>query len=323
MAKVPRRSSNNIYKKGKLSKNARFSPRRIKWTPIIVIACILATFIFAMILGNFLGKKAQNLQNTTPPATDNSGITFPTPQKVDPKKELNAFFVDMSGEIPQDSLSPKTSTARERGNALFFEIKDDENKIIYNSDKTNELGFTHNEELTLARLKNHLEYYNDFAVGYFKSDFSAKLDSEKVLKLQTSEILLIKEATDLVFGQIIIDFSSEITKDDLISYQAYLLNLKLTCPTVPIGIKLSQSFLSSPDNAGIIAALLDTADFFALDLGSQDADSINDTLKDLIYFTERYNCLMMLDDSPNDDEIRLSQKIDALADKNIKNYIVK
>ena len=89
----PIRPSNNAYKKGKLSKNARFSPRRIKWTPIIVLLCVLVTFILAMIVGNSLGKKADKLQNTTPTNGDVSNLTPPSADHQNPKNKLHASLM--------------------------------------------------------------------------------------------------------------------------------------------------------------------------------------------------------------------------------------
>lgn len=314
------RPQNNAYKKGKLSKNARFSPRRIKWTPIIVLLCVIATFIFAIIFGNFLGKKAEQSQDTTTSANGVSNLTPPSADKVNPKNKLQAYFADLSAADPEKSLSELTAGARNSGNAIFVNIKNENGEIIYSSDKADELGFEHQENLTLSRLKNHFEYYDDFAVGFFKSDFSANLDEEKALKLQTNEILLLKEATDIVFNEIIVEFSGSITKSNLVYYQAYLLNLKLACPDTPIGIKLSINFLNNSDNAGSLASLLDIVDFFVLDFESKSADEIKASLSPLIYFVERYNCVAILSDA---NESTIEDRIAALEDKGVKSYIVK
>ena len=318
MPKQPARPQNNAYKKGKLSKNARFSPRRIKWTPIIVLLCVIATFIFAIIFGNFLGKKAEQSQDTTTSANGVSNLTPPSADKVNPKNKLQAYFADLSVADPKKSLSELTADARNSGNAIFVNIKNENGEIIYSSDKADELGFEHQDNLTLSRLKNHFEYYDDFSVGFFKSDFSANLDEEKALKLQTNEILLLKEATDIVFNEIIVEFSGNITNSNLIYYQSYLLNLKVYCPKTPIGIKLSGSFINNSDNAGSVSGLLNIADFFVLNLENESADEIKATLSPLIYFIERYDCVVMLG---NDDT--LADKISALEDKGIENYIVK
>lgn len=321
-SKPPIRSSNKSYKKGKLSKNARFSPRRIKWTPIIVLACVLATFIFAMIFGNILGKKAEQSQNTIATTQNPSNITPPITEKVAPYDELQAYFVDLQHASPDTniSLSAITAIPRSKGNALFVNIKNSQNEIIYSSEKLDELGFQHQDNLSLSRIKNHFEYYEDYAVGFFKSDFSATMDEEITLKLQTNEILLLKEATDSAFNQIIIEFSGNVTKNNLIYYQTYLLNLKLACPNTPIGITFSKNFMQNSDNVGNIAGLLGIVDFFALDLSQSNVEEIKNTLDNIIYFTERYNCVIMLS---AEDEIEIGEKISVISQKGIKNYIIK
>lgn len=316
----PIRPSNNAYKKGKLSKNARFSPRRIKWTPIIVLLCVLVTFILAMIVGNSLGKKADKLQNTTPTNGDVSNLTLPSADHQNPKNKLHAYYVDFINADPETSLSEITAEARSKGNALFVPLINENGKVIYSSSKASELGFAHQENLTLTRLKNHFEYYDDFAVGYFESSFSASLDEEKALILQTNEILLIKEAVDATFNEIIIEFAGNFTKSNLIYYQTYLLNLKLACPDTPIGIKLSINFLNNSDNAGSVASLLDIVDFFVLDFESKSVDEIKASLSPLIYFVERYNCVAILSGA---NESTLEDRIAALEDKGVKSYIVK
>ena len=319
MANAPHNISNNSYKKGKLSKNARFSPKRINWIPIIIAVCLVVTFIFAMILGNYLNSKI--VEKSPSDFDDNaSSIVVPNAEKVNPKDKLHAYFADMTGADPEISLSEQTATARSRGNALLINLKNSNNEIIYSSDKVTELGFKHQENLKLSRLNNHFQYYNDFAVGYFKSDFSVSSNMDKAFNLQTNEILLLKEAVNTGFDQIIIDFSGNITKDDLIYYQVYLLNLKLSCEKTPVGIVLSKSFLANSDNAGSIGGLLGIADFFVLDLGDSTADEINNTLAPLVYFTERYDCVIMLNDT---DEAALEEKISALESKGIENYVVK
>ena len=314
------KSKDNLYKKGKLSKRARFSTKKIKWTPIIVLSCVILSFIFAMIFGNALGKKAQNSQNT-PPITDNpSNIIPPSADKVEPRDKLHAYFVDMSDADPEKSLSDQTAVARNKGNALFIEIKNTENKIIYSSDKTIELGFNHQDNLELSRLANHLEYYNDFTIGIFKSDFSSNLDGEKALMCQANELLLLKEACDVTFDQMIIEFSGDFTKENLIYYQTYLLNLKLACNKTPIGVKFSEAFLRDSNNSGIIAGLMSIADFFVLDVTDNSLDGISSSLAPITYFIERYDCIVMLSD---EDESLLNEKIALLENKKIENYIVK
>lgn len=322
MAGTPKKISNAVYKKGKLSKSTKFSARRIRWTPIIIIICVLVSFILAIIFGNYLGKKAESVQNTPTTSTNSSEIVPPAADKVSPYDELNAYFADLKTASPDTNISLSVITAepRERGNALFIEFKNENGEIIYSSSKLDELTFEHQNNLKLDRIKNHTEYYNDFVVGYFESDFSASLDKEEAIKLQTNEILLLKEATDAAFDQLVISFSGDITKNTLIHYQAYLLNLKLACPTTPVGVEIPYSFLNNSDNAGSIAGLLGIADYFVLDFDGQGADEIKNALAPLIYFTERYNCVVMLSET---DDASLSERILALSDKGINSYIVK
>lgn len=319
--KPPIRIKSNAYKKGKLSKNARFSPRKIKWTPIVILSCVLLTFIFTMIFGNFLGKKAAKLQSSTPSQNDVSSITPPIADKVSPKKELQAYFADLKTASPDTniSLSIITKEPRSKGNALFVNIKNENGDLIYYSDKADELGFSHQDNLALSRIKNHFDYYDDFAVCLFKSEFSARLEEEKALKLQTNEILLLKEATDLAFDQIIIEFSANITKNNVIYYQTYLLNLKLACPDTPIGLIISGDFLNNSDNAGSTAGLLNTVDFFVIDFEDKNANEIKTILDPIIYFTSRYKCVAMFS---NTDEVTTEEKIASLKNKGIENYIV-
>lgn len=317
---IAARSSNNLYKKGKLSKNARFSPRKIKWTPIIILVCVLLACVLAIIFGNYLSKKVENSQNTTPPSSDHSEIVPPKADKVNPYRELHAYFADLSGADPEKSLSELTADARSKGNALFLNINNSQGEIMYSSDKAQELGFACRENLTLSRLNNHLEYYDDFAVGFYSSDFTSSLDTEEALNVQNKEILLLKDAADIAFDQIIVEFSGNITKNNAIYYQAYLLNLKLACPETPVGVRLSLSLLSDTNNAGTIAGVLGIADFFVLDFGVQSAENIKNALDPIVYFTERYDCVVMVSDS---DESPLLEKIVVLEDKGIKNYIIK
>ena len=316
---IATKSSNNLYKKGKLSKNARFSPRKIKWTPIIILVCVLFAFVLAIIFGNYLSDKVENSQNTTPPLSDSTEIVPPKADKVNPYNELHAYFADLSGADPEKSLSELTSDARSKGNALLVNMRNAQGEIMYSSDKAKELGFACKENLTLSRLNNHFEYYDDFAVGFFSSDFKSTLDTEKALELQNKEILLLKEATDIAFDQIIIEFSGSITKGNAIYYQAYLLNLKLACSSTPIGIKLSPSFLSDTANAGAIAGLLGIADFFVLDFETRGVEDIKNSLAPVVYFTERYDCVVMISES---DEALVAEKVSAIEDSGIKNYIV-
>ncbi len=310
--------SSNAYKQGKLSRSERFTHKKFNPVPLIVIGCLLLSFVGAVILGNYLGDKAEGSQNTTTKPGGASSLTPPTADKTDPKVSINAYLADMTGADPEVSLSVQTESARDRGNALFIPLRDGDGKLIYSSDRSEELSYPSCKNLTLERLNNHLDYYVDFAVGYFESDFSAKLDPADRMKTQADEVILLSEATDGVLGQIIVKFDDEINKDDLIYYQVYLLDLKLACPGIPVGIELPYELLVDPSSSGLVADLLSIADFYATDLADADADALDEMLSKLVYLNERYGSVIMLRDGED-----ISDRLTAVMDKKIKNYIVR
>lgn len=322
MANAPKRTKkqSNVYKTGKLSKNNRFSTNGVNWTVVIVTCSILASFVFAVILGAMLGNKAHSSQNTTTEGGSSSSITPPVLDKVSPHSELNAYFADMTNADPNASLSEQTGAAREAGNALFFYLRTDDGKLIYSSTQAKALDFSYHTNLTLDRLSNHLAYYDDYAVGLFESDFSAALNTEARMIVQTNEALLLAEATKSAFSQIIIEFSDEINKDNAAYYYTYLMNVKLACPGASIGIKLPYIFAANADNAGIMAELLGIVDFYALDLGALNTDEISSVLSPLAYFTQRYGTVVMLDTA---DTATLADRILALKNRGVNSYIVK
>ena len=317
------RSSKNAYKVGKLSKRSRFStPRKINYKLIFVLFALLLSFILAMILGNHLGKKAEELQNANTDSPQNA--TIPTPEKVSPKVNLNAFYVDFSTALPptaenSNSLSNQTADARSKGNEFFVELVNEKGNIIYSSDVAIELELPHEENVTLKRISDHFTYYNDYAVGHFKSSFSTGLSADERVKTQSNEILLLQEASKNKFSQFVIEFSSDITKNNLIHYQSYLLNLKLACESAPIGIKIPLSFLTSAANHGILAELMKVADFYVIDLRGKTAEQISETISPFAYFLQEYKVNVII----SSDEETLSERIDALKSKGIDNYIVK
>ncbi|MGM9632758.1 MAG: hypothetical protein ACI3XL_06690 [Eubacteriales bacterium] len=320
MAYTPRnpKKPNNAYKTGKLSRAKSFSRKKFNPVPLIVLACVLASFIGAVILGSYLGDKAEQSQNTTTTPGGASSLNPPAPDKTDPRVDLNAFLADMTGADPEESLSAQTGVARERGNALFIPLRDTDGKLIYSSDKTDELGYPARSNLTLERLNNHFDYYVDFAVGYLRSDFSPSITPAERLKIQSDEIILLSEATEEAFGQIIVSFNGEINKDNLIYYQAYLVDLKLACPEIPVGIELSYDFVISSDNSGTLAELLSIADFYAIDLGAAGAEALEGVLSGMVYLNERYGCVVLLSDCED-----IAERIAKLTDKKINNFVVK
>ncbi len=314
------KKQNNAYKMGKLSRKDRFAPhQKVDMTLVVILVCLVASFVLAMILGNYLGDKAEQSQNTTASPGGSSSIVVPEVDKVAPQVNLHAFFVDMSGALPEVSLSEQTEAARDSGNALFFELRYQNGDLLYSSEQVEELDYPSRDNLTLHRLSQHFAWYVDFAVGEFRSDFSSALAANERIQTQSNEITLLAEAAS-AFGQLYVSFEEEINKDNVIYYQAYLLDLKLACPEIPIGIKLDYSFITDPDNSGTIAKLLGIADFYVLELGSVEAEALDDALSPLVYFSERYNGVLVL--SGYTDE-SLAQAIETLNGKKFENYIVK
>lgn len=312
------RPSKNAYKVGKLTKKSRFTRRKINRKLIFVLAALLLSFVFAVVLGNYLSKKVEQSQPENPQNSAQNPV-IPSVDKVLPNIKLNAFYADLSTATPESSLFEQTGTVREKGNALFIEINDKDGKLIYSSSVSNELSYSVNENLALSRLKNHLEYYDDYAVGCFVSSFSSTLDVATRTKIQSDEILLLSEAVGNGFSQIFVDFPKNITKNDLIYYQTYLLNLKLACKNTPIGIKIPLSFVSNAANHGILAELMKVADFFVLDFGNQNAEQIKEILEPLVYFSFKYEAVAILFAEGSS----LDERISALAQKGIDNYIAK
>ena len=321
MANAPKnvKKVNNVYKRGKLSKKTRFSQKNVNWKLIIALCCILLSFIFAVVLGNILSLKVENSQGTTTAPQDPSNFFPDDVTKVDPHSRLHAFLADMTGADPENSLSDQTADARNSGNALFIELRDGNGNLIYSSARAEELGYPTRTNLTLDRLSNHFAYYNDYSVGYFKSDFSGDLNAANRQKTQNNEILLMHEASQNRFSEILVEFNGSFTKDNLIYYQSYLLSLKLACKGTPVGIVLPYSFIADPDKSGMAAQLLDLADFFVTDLGQRSAEEISVCVSSLVYFNERYNAVIMLES----DSDTLEEKIEALSKKGFDSYIVK
>lgn len=313
---------NNSYKSGRLSRAGRFSRQKMNLTPIIILVCVLLSFIIAMVLGNYLGDIAEQSQNTTTTPGDSSQLSPPVVDKVNPSINLNAYFADMTGADPELSLSLQTENAREKGNSLFIELIDSYGKLIYTSDKASDIGYPCRDNLSLDRLANHFAYYDDYAVAHFKSDFSANLDADQRVKVQSDEILIISEACEGAFSEVIVEFEGNITKSNLIYYQSYLLNLKLACEGVPIGVKLSYSFLSNSENSGLVADIMKFADYYVFDIGELDADGIEGALAPIIYLLERYENAVILGMDEGDSAV-LVARIEALLNKGVESYIVK
>lgn len=280
------------YKRRRTFAKKRFSLKNINPTVIVVICCVLATLVFAVILGNILGAKArdsssgqngQTSQQTDAPSVpkpDKQGLAVP---------DLFAVSVDMTGADPHESLSNQTSDSRELGNALFVPLKAQNGNMIYSSDKTASLGVSANSNLTLSRLDQHFEYYEDYVCGYFKSDFLPSDSAFDRIGTQSKEATLLAEAADYGFDEFLIEFGSAITKDDLLLYQAYLLDLKLACPDTLIGVALPKEFCESIESAALISEIMSVADFCAVDLSDLNSpDSLEQSLLSLLYLVDRY-----------------------------------
>ena len=312
------RPSKQTYKLGKLTKKSRFIRRKINRKLIFVLAILLLSFLAAVVFGNYLSKKVEQSGEETPSNSAQNPV-IPSVDKVLPSINLNAFYADLSTANPENSLSDQTGTARQNGNALYIEITDNEGNLTYFSSVSSEISYPHNENLALSRLKNHLEYYNDYAIGCFASSFSASLETSERTKIQSNEILLIDEATKNGFSQIFVEFPKNITKNDIIYYQTYLLNLKLACKNIPIGIKIPLSFVTNAANHGNLAEIMKVADFFVLDFSDKSSEQIEEFLEPLVYFSFRYEAVAIL----SAEETTLGERISTLAQKGIDNYIVK
>ena len=135
-----KKKPSNVYKTGKLTRSTKFTSTRINKKWLILFICLVATFLFAIILGNILGDIAHNSQSNINNAGSSSSLGTPSVDKTSPKIALHAYFADMSSADPSVSLSEQTGAARERGNSLFFNMQYDGGKLIYSSPKASELG---------------------------------------------------------------------------------------------------------------------------------------------------------------------------------------
>ncbi len=316
-----RGNGSNIYKSGKLSHRESFArhKRGKNRTPIIVVACVLVTLILALVLGNILGKRAEHSQTTDPNTSDTESAFKPETDKVSPSLKLNAYFVDMSTASPENSLSEQTGEAREKGNALFFDLKYPNGDLLYSSDVAEELGIDCRDNLTLSRLANHFQYYNDHAVCRLESELSVKLDASEKIEVKARELSVLLEATEYGFDRVIVSFE-KITREMLTAYQTYIVDLKLACPNTAVGVELPYSVINDTDSAGVVSELLSVADFYMLDLGKASTEELDTMLKPLTYFTERYGGVVMLTDTGDD---TLAERIARLENKGMENYIVK
>ena len=268
--------------------------KNIDPTVITIACCVLATLIFAIILGNVLGGKAQKSKNEQNGQNDSISYqtSLPKPDKQNVKiPTVNAFSVDMTNAVEGVSLSNQTQVARESGNALFVPLKAQNGNMIYSSEKTDSLDVPANTHLTLSRLYQHFQYYADYACGYFKSDFSPYDTNFERIDVQATESALLTEAQSYGFSELLIEFDSSITNDNILYYQSYILNLKLVCPDSLVGVALSKGFCENSESAALISQIMNVADFFTVDLSDvHSPEELEQTLTSLIYLSTRYPC---------------------------------
>ena len=311
------------YKRRKNFTRKRFSFKNIDPTLITVIVCILGTLVFAIILGNILGDKAHASQNEQGDQQNdlNYQTSLPKPSEQGSRVPvINAFSVDMTTAQEGVSLSEQTASARSVGNALFVPIKTQNGNIIYSSDKTADLGVSANSNLTLNRLCQHFQYYDDYVCGYFKSDFNPYNSAENCISTRAKEHTLLVEAKQNGFSELIIEFKLALTSSNVVDFYSYMLDLKLALPSTPIGIYLSQSFCESPDSSALIAQMMAVADFFVVDLSASSPDAIESALSSLSYLATRYPCRVVLT-CPTQEA--LEQAIALLGVHSIGSFIVK
>lgn len=309
----------NAYKKRGLSRKNRFASNKMNMGAAVMVICVIATFIFAIILGNILGEKAHSVStNPQGSVVSPEEIILPSVEKVPPKEELNAYFVNFSGVDPDvETLSDFTKDARDKGNALFFEITDQSGKIVYTSEATNQISMS-SHPLKLSRIEGHFAYYVDYVVGHYQTSFSSTQAIEKRAEIQYNDILILKEITSKACDEIIISFSSPIDKRDLIYYQSYLLNIKLALPEVSIGVALSEDLLTNSDASGVVAAILEYADYFFVDLSDLDAKKMSEFFGESVYYFTKYKSVVVLSESEE-----LEEQINMLKGNKINNFIIK
>ena len=268
----------------------RFSFKNIDPSIAVSVCCVLAVLIFAVILGNVLGAIARDSSAGSGKDKTTVSLTLPHPDVQGAEvPDISAHLADMSSAVPDESLSTQTADARGSGNALYIPMQLQSGAMVYSSEKTASLGVPSNENLTLSRLREHFNYYDDYVCGRFVSNLSPSGDPLDTIDLRAREHTLIAEASEYGFDEIVVSFSSGIAEDGILLYQAYLLDLKLTCPELCVGVALSKELCESEDASLLISKLLSVADFCTIDLsGAADTAELEESLLSLLYFIERY-----------------------------------
>ena len=108
------RPSKNAYKVGKLTKKSRFTRRKINRKLIFVLAALLLSFVFAVVLGNYLSKKVEQSQPENPQNSAQNPV-IPSVDKVLPNIKLNAFYAFKKRNNPTIPLKA-TAVSREQIN---------------------------------------------------------------------------------------------------------------------------------------------------------------------------------------------------------------
>lgn len=298
--------------------------KNIDPTIIIVSACVLGTLVFAIILGNILGAKAQESKNEQGGQQNDIGYqtTLPSPSKQNVRvPAINAFSVDMTTASEGVSLSEQTGSARKSGNALFVPLKAQNGNMIYSSEATDELDVPANSNLTLSRLSQHLQYYDDYACGYFKSDFNPFNSTANCINTRAKEHTLLAEAQKNGFGELIIEFKSDLSNNNILAYYSYLLDLKLLLPDTPIGVYLSQSFCQSTDSSALISQIMAVADFFVVDLSNVTSEQeLDAALASLTYLSTRYPSRIVISYKSQE---AFDKTLAVLDERSVTSFIVK
>lgn len=273
----------------------RFSLKSIDPAIIISVSCILATLIFAIILGNLLGAKAKDSQGGQSVNADPPPHTLPKPDRFDSAiPDIFALSSDMTSADPNESLSNQTSEARTFGNALFIPMQTEHGNMIYSSAVTSSLGIAAQSNLTLSRLRDHFDYWEDYVCGAFVSQLDPDAEPLEKIALRSRELSLLAEATEFGFCELMISFVNTPTVETVALYQSYIAELKLMCPDTPVGIALPARLCADSSHSYLVSALLDFADICFIDLSGEDPSLIEEKIPQLLYVSERYPSRMML-----------------------------
>ncbi len=287
-----------IYKQGKLSGRKRFSARVLKPVPIIVTSCVLATFIFAVILGNILGNKADSSRNgSDEQSAVKNELSVPELDMNSEVPKLQAYAAELSEAGDNTSLKDYTGKARELGNAIFFPIKDINGRIVYNSVKTKDLFFDANSGLSLSTVKSHFSLEPaDYVCAFWRSELGKGESPDELLDIQSREVSLLSELAVNGVSEILVSFEAEYNKENILSFQTYLLSLRMGAPDALIGVAFDFAFLESENYSYALSEIMKVCDFCAVDLSdSYESNSeLEKKLTSCSYVWAKYPCRIML-----------------------------